>query len=470
MFAKKMFWRCLLVWTGLTLTLSCGVYHQEILQDEALQRARQNSISSQQSLEEHWSPEPDYQPDTLEALSLEELLAVRVEGEYKGAGIYQSPYNPVSQQSINIAVLMPLGNFPRYSASLFAAADVAATQINQAGGINGRPVAIIRADINHSRNAAVQFARKLIEEYRVAALIGPGTTEEVRAVMEEVSIPLAKPLISISASSNVLNHLAPNQLFWRLTASNHQQAEQMVAFLKRENKHRKIALISGKGIYGQELSHSIRQLLPDSQFIEFSYSSLVNLDKLDLRSDLMAIQNFQPDAIIFSIHSYIIESYLARLELFWHQPLPTLIAGDVLVKASADRIKPYPRIASCLNIIVSGGEVPKALNQSLQQAFKYDAFGAAASYTYDSIILFALALESHQLSGISLRQAMQQITLGEHEFNGLEYQQAKPEHPPGEPVKYLGASGPVQFDHHGNNRFAQVKIEKYWGSTKENCR
>jgi hypothetical protein len=413
--------------------------------------------------------EPHFQPDTLESLSFEELLAVRVEGDYTGAGIYQSPANPVTDNSVNFAVLMPFGNFPEYSISLFAAADLAATRINQAGGIHGRPVAIIRADINHSRNSAVRFARKLIEDYRVVALFGPGTTEEVRAVMEAVSIPLNTPLVSMSASSDALSHLAPNQLFWRVTASNRQQAEQMVAFLKQKNKYRRIALISGKGIYGQELSYSIRQLLPESEFIEFSYSSLINLDKLDLKRDLVTVQKFKPDAIIFSIHSYIIESYLARLELFWQQPLPTLLSGDVLVKANDERVQAYRRIARCLNIIVPGGPVPEELNQSLQKLFQYDAFGSAASYTYDSVILMALAIENHLLKGTPMRQAMLALTQGTKEFNGLNYAESRLHHVPGEAVRYHGASGNIRFDQDGNNQFAQVKIEKYWDAKLARC-
>ncbi len=408
-------------------------------------------------------------PDTLEALSLEELFAVQVTGKYKGAGIYQSPEAPVDKQTVNFAVLMPLGSFPKYSASLFAAADLAAERINASGGINGKRVAILRVDITDSRSSAVKLAQQVVTEYQISALFGPGATDEVMAVMKKVSIPLNIPLVTVSASSNRLAELSPQALFWRMSPSNEQQASTIVEYLKQRNKGERIALVSGKGIYGQELASSIRQALPNSQFKEFKYSSLVNLKRLNVQKDLLSIKKFKPDTIIFSLHSNIIESYLTELEKSWSESLPILISGDVLIKADKNRVVNYKRVANCLNIVMNDDSLPQKIKIELHKKFNYELFGSDAAYIYDGILLMAQAIELQQITQRPLTDIIYTLTAGNQLFNGLEAEQARSQLRGMPMLRYVGASGPIRFDDKGNNNFAKVNIEKYWGNQSEDC-
>ncbi|NVJ61125.1 MAG: amino acid ABC transporter substrate-binding protein [Gammaproteobacteria bacterium] len=412
---------------------------------------------------------PTFTPDTVESMSLEELLKVVVPGNYNGKGIYQSPQNPITEDTINFAVLMPLGYFPNYSASMFAAADLAVERINESGGINGKKVAIIRADITHSRQSSVEFSRLLVENYNASAIFGPGSTEAVREVMENVSIPFKIPLVTTSASSMSLQSIDPDTLFWQLSANNKQQAEAMVRLLKQQGRYKRIALVSGRGIYGQELSYSIRNMLPNSSFLEFSHSSLMTLNINSVQDDISRIKLFKPDAIIFSIHSNLIEPYLKTFESHWKEKLPTLIAGDVLVKPQPNKKIAFPRIAQCLNLIVTGDSLSSNFEKELKKKLDLKNLEIETASLYDSVILMALAIEKQSNSGRPLKQIMHEITSGNSPFDGLNLNSARKSNKGLNSFHYIGASGRVKFDANGANDFAKINIEKYLYNSKSKC-
>jgi ABC-type branched-subunit amino acid transport system substrate-binding protein len=154
--------------------------------------------------------------DELLSLSLKELLAIPVNRPYQGIGIFQSDKHPVSKGSINIGLLVPLTSWPRYSAQLIGAADLATDFVNQHGGIADRPLAVIRADTDNTVNQSNRFARKLVESYQAQLLVGPVASDEAASVLKEINLKYRIPMMSFSASANELAQLAGGELFWRL--------------------------------------------------------------------------------------------------------------------------------------------------------------------------------------------------------------------------------------------------------------
>src|SRR5512139_1243142 len=67
-----------------------------------------------------------------------------------------------------------------------------AEKINAAGGINGRKLELVIKDTGGSPEKAVSFAKQLIEEEKVVAMIGPSTsgeTMQIKALCEENQVP-----------------------------------------------------------------------------------------------------------------------------------------------------------------------------------------------------------------------------------------------------------------------------------------
>lgn len=80
-------------------------------------------------------------------------------------------------------------------------------KINAAGGVNGRKLDLVLKDSGGSPEKAVSFAKQLIEEDKVLAIIGPSTsgeTMQIKAICEENKMLL----LSCAAAEVIVNPLA----------------------------------------------------------------------------------------------------------------------------------------------------------------------------------------------------------------------------------------------------------------------
>ncbi|MGD9769694.1 MAG: substrate-binding protein [Pseudolabrys sp.] len=97
-------------------------------------------------------------------------------------------------EPIKIGAVLPFsGGVELYGQQARLGLDLAAKDINAAGGILGRPVEILYADDKTNPDAAVEAARKLISKDRVLALAGPITSRNLDAmapVVESLKTPL----------------------------------------------------------------------------------------------------------------------------------------------------------------------------------------------------------------------------------------------------------------------------------------
>jgi branched-chain amino acid transport system substrate-binding protein len=125
-------------------------------------------------------------------------------------------------------------------------------QINAQGGVNGHRIELIIKDSGGNPEKAVSFAKQLIEEDKVLAIIGPSTsgeTMQIKALCEENKVPL----ISCAAAETIVNPVA------KYVFKTPQKDSQAVTWIYREMKERGIANVAvltgndgfGKGGKGQ---------------------------------------------------------------------------------------------------------------------------------------------------------------------------------------------------------------------------
>ena len=87
-------------------------------------------------------------------------------------------------EPIKIGAVLPFsGGVELYGAQAKLGLDVAAAEINAAGGILGRPVEIVYRDDGTRPNIAIEAARKAVEEDGVLAVIGPITSQNLDAIV-----------------------------------------------------------------------------------------------------------------------------------------------------------------------------------------------------------------------------------------------------------------------------------------------
>lgn len=107
-----------------------------------------------------------------------------------------------------------------------AAADIAVDTINSAGGINGKKIEIFRFDTGSDAKQASVGARKLIQDDKVLAVVGPFSSGESAVAFNDAE-RLKTLMLPTSASAPGLTE--GRQYGWRLTAD---EAKQFTRLLK----------------------------------------------------------------------------------------------------------------------------------------------------------------------------------------------------------------------------------------------
>lgn len=140
---------------------------------------------------------------------------------------------PPPLEPIRIGVLSPQSGALRDLApSWESAALLAAEHVNASGGLlDGRPLELVVRDTQTSADAAVAAARALVEE-GVVAFVGPASSGESKAVLDEVAADNAIPMVSCCATAASLTggNSPNNGFFFRTTPSDTLQGKAM-AFL-----------------------------------------------------------------------------------------------------------------------------------------------------------------------------------------------------------------------------------------------
>jgi len=86
-------------------------------------------------------------------------------------------------------------------------AEMIVEEVNAGGGINGRPVELIIKDSAASPEKAISFAKQLIEEEQVAAIIGPSTSGESMSI-KDICQKAGTPLLSCAAAETIVDPVA----------------------------------------------------------------------------------------------------------------------------------------------------------------------------------------------------------------------------------------------------------------------
>lgn len=119
-------------------------------------------------------------------------------------------------------------------------------KINAAGGVNGQQLELVLKDSSGSPEKAVSFARQLIEEEKVLAIIGPSTsgeTMQIKKLCEENQMIL----ISCAAAEVIVNPVA------KYVFKTPQKDSQAITWIFRTMKEKgisKIAVLTGNDGFG----------------------------------------------------------------------------------------------------------------------------------------------------------------------------------------------------------------------------
>lgn len=174
-------------------------------------------------------------------------------------------------------------------------AEMLEQQINAAGGINGHPVKIIVYDTESDETKCLTLVKKLIEQDKVSAIIGPSSTGESLAIVD--TITQAKiPLISCAASITIVEPVKDRYWVFKTPQSDALAAKEVYRYLKTQGIS-KVALITDSAGFGATGRQQLLAIAPQYG-MTIAADEKFGTQDLDMTSQLTKIRGTDAQAVI----------------------------------------------------------------------------------------------------------------------------------------------------------------------------
>ena len=174
------------------------------------------------------------------------------------------------------------------------AVTLAVEEANKAGGIRGKKIELVFEDSKSTETDTVMAARKLINQSKVLALIGPSRTGGAMAaipVVTEAEVALLSPVSGIG----VVNPISERKWVFRPGQGGDLSVGKILDYAKRAG-WKKLGVLYSADAYGEDGRDNLRKLAPaagDSVDREESFPA----NATDLKSQLAKMKSAGVDAI-----------------------------------------------------------------------------------------------------------------------------------------------------------------------------
>ncbi|MEJ1975758.1 MAG: ABC transporter substrate-binding protein [Acetobacteraceae bacterium] len=207
---------------------------------------------------------------------------------------------------------------------------LAVSEINAAGGINGRTIELVTRDTQSDPTKAVNAASELTHSQKVDVIWGPGNSGEALATMAIISraqVPQIDPCFVDTVIDPVKYPFA-----FRNAPSNEQVGTAAATYVVDVLKLHKVALLGDTTGYGTSAIAEYAPILK-KKGAELVYNGVIDGNQTDFTSDVMKMRDLGAEAIMpWSVNTGFLARLLnARGHLGWDVPVagqPTLGSGQ----------------------------------------------------------------------------------------------------------------------------------------------
>jgi ABC-type branched-subunit amino acid transport system substrate-binding protein len=358
--------------------------------------------------------------------------------------VYAQKAKPAGEP-IKIGVLLPYTGPVAWVTGCVTAVDLALKEINEAGGIHGRPVVKVEADDEAKADAAVAGARKLIDVDKVLAIIGP-TSITIRSVIP-LGVERRILIISPTAGTTALDKDPQGgKIVYRTVSSDTVMGSGMVHYALKLGA-KKVALF----FEDTESAASIKGVVKpacQAKGLPIVGEVVITPGAPSYRSELLRITKDKPDIILYELsppEGAIVFKEWTELGLTG-QWIGTDFVNDKFAQVT------WPASKGVI------GVNPGALISPRYEAWVKDLEGLTgkpgvlqfADNAYDAMNIIALALEaSKEVSREGILQNIRKVSSppGKKVNNFAEGAKLLRQ---GQKIDYDGIAGSQDFDEYGN--------------------
>jgi branched-chain amino acid transport system substrate-binding protein len=165
--------------------------------------------------------------------------------------------------------------------------------LNAKGGIAGRKVTLVVKDTGANPEKAISFAKQLIEEEHVLAIIGPSTSGESMAV-KPIAQEAKTPLLSCAAAEVIVNPLAP---YVFKTPQKDSDAVIKIFQRMKAQKITRIGVLSSNTGFGKAGKDQIAKLAPEHG-IQILVDEVYDKAATDLTAEVTKLKAANVEAIL----------------------------------------------------------------------------------------------------------------------------------------------------------------------------
>jgi ABC-type branched-subunit amino acid transport system substrate-binding protein len=337
-----------------------------------------------------------------------------------------------------------------------AGVEAAVREINQAGGVLGKPVEVFHRDSGDATTDTLEKSLADLQTKFIDVLIGPSSS-----VLEERLIPKVVaagiPLISPAATSVRLSGLNSSGLLFRTVPSAALQGTALGTTIGGGKA--KVALVylddeTGAAILGT-LTASLRK----------SGGKLVTAQKYapdvkDFSPIIEAVRRAAPDAVVLvSPFSAMEQNKLVITQL------SAAGFGGAKLWLTSDNMADYSQALPAgtltgVNGILEGAEPDDAFKSKVKAADPAVSSFLYSAEAYDATVLAALAATvAHNDAGLSIAKRLREVSEGG--IKCTSYAECLDVLKTQSDIDYDGVSGPITFDRNGDPGTAHYGIYRY---------
>ena len=366
--------------------------------------------------------------------------------------------------ALKIGILFDFtGDLSEFGPNMENGAKLAAMQINDAGGVNGKDIELKRADSQTNPTAGVEGARQLVDVEKVSAVVGSLSSGVTLAVAEAVTVPDKIIQISPASTSPALTAVEDNDFLFRTTLSDAAQGL-ILAKLADELGYKKVSTIYVNNAYGQGLSENFAAAFEDLggevpaqvSHEQEQPSYLAELQKATAgKPDALAALSYPQSGAVYIKEA--IENNLIKTFLFCDGTK----SEDIVKAVGAENLEGME------GTVAAASPYPEAWVSEFEAEFTEFPPLPYIAESYDAVIVIALgAAKAGSTDPTEIRDAMRTLNdpSGEKVSSGaagikkaLELIKA------GKAINYQGASGFSGWDDNGDLPSGFIEIWKYEG-------
>lgn len=272
-----------------------------------------------------------------------EAVAKMKQGELKAAialleqARQQAPADPENLIYLNnaridptaaytIAAVVPIGSNPQSAQELLRGVAQAQWQLNQSGGLGGKPLKVTIADDQNQPETAQQIAQYLVADPTILGVVGHGTSDTSLAA---VDVYQRASMVAISPLSSAVQLSGISRYFFRTMPSDRLPAKQLSEYILNQLKKHKVAIAyNASSKYSQSLKAEIKNSLFYSSRGEVVAEINLNQPDFNPIEALEAIAQKKAEVLILANSSEASDRALLLLQA--NQNRLPLLAGDAM--------------------------------------------------------------------------------------------------------------------------------------------